>query len=62
VRTGLLDTTYLLGRETIISTDRAGMARWREHLVIVMSRNAMRATTFFGLPTKWVELGVQVEV
>ena len=58
-----LDTTYFLGRETIISTDRAGMARWREQLFILMSRNAMRATTFFGLPTeRVVELGVQVEV
>jgi KUP system potassium uptake protein len=57
------DTTYFLGRETIISTDREGMARWREQLFILMSRNAMRATTFFGLPTeRVVELGVQVEV
>jgi len=58
-----LDTTYFLGRETIISTDREGMARWREQVFILMSRNAMRATTFFGLPTeRVVELGVQVEV
>jgi len=63
VRTDPLDTTYFLGRETIISTDREGMARWREQLFIFMSRNAMRATTFFGLPTeRVVELGVQVEV
>ena len=39
------------------------MARWREELFIFMSRNAMRATAFFGLPTeRVVELGVQVEV
>jgi KUP system potassium uptake protein len=39
------------------------MARWREQLFILMSRNAMRATTFFGLPAeRVVELGVQVEV
>ena len=63
VRTDPMDTTYFLGRETIISTDREGMARWREQLFIFMSRNAMRATTFFGLPTeRVVELGVQVEV
>ena len=59
----LLDTTYFLGRETIIVTGREGMARWREQLFIFMSRNAMRATTFFGLPSeRVVELGVQVEV
>jgi KUP system potassium uptake protein len=57
------DITYFLGRETIISTAQAGMARWREHLFILMTRNAVRATAFFGLPTeRVVELGVQVEV
>lgn len=57
------DITFFLGRETIVSTSAAGMARWREHLFIFMTRNAVRATAFFGLPTeRVVELGVQVEV
>jgi len=57
------DITYFLGRETILSARRGGMATWREHLFIVMARNAVRATAFFGLPTeRVVELGVQVEV
>jgi KUP system potassium uptake protein len=57
------DITYFLGRETIVSTPGAGMSRWREHLFIFMTRNAVRATAFFGLPTeRVVELGVQVEV
>ncbi len=39
------------------------MAAWREHLFVVMTRNAVRATTYFGLPAeRVVELGVQVEV
>ncbi len=57
------DTTYFLGRETIIVTARRGMAEWREKLFVVMSRNAVRATAFFRLPPeRVVELGVQVEV
>jgi KUP system potassium uptake protein len=57
------DTTYFLGRETIIVTRRRGMAIWREKLFVLMARNAVRATAFFRLPPeRVVELGVQVEV
>jgi KUP system potassium uptake protein len=39
------------------------MARWREKLFVVMTRNAVRATAFFRLPPeRVVELGVQVEI
>ena len=58
-----LETTFFLGRETLLSTSRPGMARWREKLFIFMSRNARSATSFFGLPpNRVVELGVQVEI
>src|SRR6185436_19781072 len=57
------DITYFLGRETLLSTDHPGMARWREQLFSVMSRNAMRATAFFRIPPeRVVELGMQVEL
>ena len=57
------DVTYFLGRETIIVTDRRGMAVWREKLFVLMARNAVRATAFFRLPPeRVVELGVQVEM
>jgi KUP system potassium uptake protein len=57
------DTTYFLGRVTIISAPKAGMARWREHLFDVMLRNARPATAYFGLPpSRVVELGAQVEI
>jgi KUP system potassium uptake protein len=57
------DVTYFLGRETIIVTERRGMATWREKLFVLMARNAVRATAFFRLPPeRVVELGVQVEV
>jgi KUP system potassium uptake protein len=57
------DTTYFLGRETIIVTRKRGMAIWREKLFVLMARNAVRATAFFRLPPeRVVELGVQVEM
>jgi KUP system potassium uptake protein len=56
-------TTFFLGREELISTDRPGMARWRERLFAFMSRNALRATAFFQIPTTQVfEVGAQVEL
>ena len=57
------DVTFFLGRETIVVTDRPGMAKWRENLFVLMARNAVRATAFFKLPPeRVVELGVQVEM
>jgi KUP system potassium uptake protein len=57
------DVTYFLGRETILVTNRRGMAIWREKLFVLMTRNAVRATAFFRLPPeRVVELGVQVEI
>lgn len=57
------DLTFFLGRETLIATDRPGMAIWREHLFSFMSRNAQRATAFFNIPPDQViEVGIQVEL
>ncbi|HXH01733.1 MAG TPA: potassium transporter Kup [Candidatus Competibacteraceae bacterium] len=59
----LADTTFFLGRETLIATRRPGMALWREKLFVTMSLNAQRAMDFFRLPTnRVVELGAQVEL
>src|SRR5256712_1836638 len=43
-------TTFFLGRETLIASDRPGMAMWRERLFSFMSRNALRATAVFKIP------------
>ena len=57
------DVVYFLGRQTILVTRHDGMALWREKLFVLMSRNAVRATAYFRLPTeRVVELGVQVEM
>jgi len=56
-------TSFFLGRETILATDRPGMAIWREKLFAFLSHNAQRATAFFQIPPdRVVELGSQVEI
>lgn len=58
-----MDTTYFLGRETLIVTRRpSGMMQWREKLFASMMRNAESAARFFRLPpNRVVELGAQIE-
>jgi KUP system potassium uptake protein len=54
---------YFLGRESLRVTDRPGMARWREHLFALMSRNATSAALYFDLPLgQTVEVGLAVEL
>ncbi len=61
LRTG--ETTFFLGRETLIAAELQGMAIWRECLFAFLSRNAERATTFFRIPPQQVvEIGMQVEL
>lgn len=55
--------TYFLGRESLIPTDKPGMAIWREKLFVWMSRNALSAAYFYDLPpNRVIELGAQVEL
>jgi len=56
-----MDTSYFLGRETLIPKMRSDMAFWREKLFVSMFRNAGDAATWFKLPpNRVVELGSQV--
>ncbi len=56
-------TTFFLGRENIRTTRRKDIARWRQALFGLMSRNAQSATDFYGIPVNQViELGLQVEL
>ncbi|MDX9732248.1 MAG: KUP/HAK/KT family potassium transporter, partial [Bdellovibrionales bacterium] len=57
------EVTFFVGRETLIASDRPGMAIWREHIFAFMARNAHRATQFFNIPADQViEVGMQVEL
>lgn len=55
-------TSYYLGRETLLATGKAPMAKWRKLLFAFISRNARSATAYFGLPPNRVmELGMQID-
>ena len=59
----MMDTTFFLGRETLLPSKKPGMAIWREHLFSWMWKNATRAMDFLRLPpNRVVELGTQVEI
>jgi KUP system potassium uptake protein len=59
----MMDTSFFLARQTLISTARPGMASWRERLFAWMLRNSESAMEFFKLPpNRVVELGSQVEI
>ncbi|MFN0091628.1 MAG: potassium transporter Kup [Acidimicrobiales bacterium] len=56
-------TVYFLGRETVLSTSRVGMAPWRERLFALLTRNAANAARFFDLPPDRVfEVGMHVDI
>ena len=57
------ETSFYLGRETLLPNGASTLARWRKLLFIVMARNAQSATAFFNLPPNRVlELGAQIQV
>ena len=55
------ETTFILGRETLIPKKHSDMVWWREQLFIALARNAGGPARYFGLPpNRVVELGAQV--
>jgi KUP system potassium uptake protein len=58
MRFDMMDTTFVLGRETVVPTSGKGMAAWREHLFGWMWKSAARAMDSLKLPpNRVVELG-----
>ena len=59
----MMETSFFIARQTVISTPGEGMMPWREHLFATMSRNARDAADYFRIPTnRVIELGTQVEI
>jgi len=57
------DTTYYLGRQTLLTTGKSHLARWRKILFSFLSKNSRAPTEFFKLPpNRVVELGLQIEL
>ena len=57
------ETSYFLGRETLLATKKSGMHKWRKTLFSFISRNSRSATQYFGIPPdRVVELGMQIDL
>jgi len=58
-----MQTTYFLGRETLVIAHSKKMLPWRKRIFLFMSHNALNATSFFKLPAnRVIELGSLIEL
>ncbi len=56
-------TSYFVSRETVISGHDGKMAKWRDNLFVLMSRNAGSVVSYFNIPNNSViELGARVYI
>ncbi|MCJ7593284.1 MAG: KUP/HAK/KT family potassium transporter [Desulfobacterales bacterium] len=63
IQTDPAATTFFLGRETMLTTGRSRMMRWRKLLFAFLSRNVQTPTVYFSLPPERViELGIELEL
>lgn len=59
----MMDTSFFVGRWTIVALSRSWWRRSKLHIFQIMHRNALPATEFFRIPAgRVVELGSQVEI
>lgn len=57
----LHDTSFFLGRVTLVPALKPRLAPWRRSLYFALARNASSATDFFRIPTdRVVEVGAQI--
>ena len=57
----MMESSFFLGRETLIPKLKSDMAYWRELIFVAMFRNAGSATAYFKIPSnRVVELGAQI--
>lgn len=56
-------TTFFVGKERIVVTGTGGMAEWREHIFVFLSKHSENAADFFQLPPERVyEVSQVVEI
>ncbi|HET7833356.1 MAG TPA: potassium transporter Kup [Gallionella sp.] len=59
----LMNTSFFISRAMLVPSPKPGMARWRERLFRLLSRNAMNAADFFKIPVnRVIEMGTRVEI
>ncbi len=58
-----MDTSFFIGKEILIASEKSGMSVWRKKIFIGMFRSAETITNQFNLPpNRVVELGAQVKI
>jgi KUP system potassium uptake protein len=63
LRFDMMDTSFFVGRLTIVPAASPRMSRIRIKLFEAMHRNALAATEFFRIPpNRVIELGGQIEI
>jgi KUP system potassium uptake protein len=63
LRFNMMDTSFFVGRFTIVPKKRAKWRKFETKIFEAMHRNALPATEFFRIPpNRVVELGTQIEV
>ncbi|MBR7621151.1 potassium transporter Kup [Phenylobacterium sp. 20VBR1] len=59
----VMNTSFFLGRRTVVAGRSSKLARWQEKLFIFLTKNAASPTDFFQIPPgRVVELGAQTTV
>jgi KUP system potassium uptake protein len=59
----MMETSFFIARQTVISAPGGGMAPWREHLYVALSRNARSAADYYQIRSnRVIELGTQIEI
>ncbi|KAI3603844.1 Kup system potassium uptake protein (plasmid) [Cupriavidus necator H850] len=61
----MMETSFFLSRETVIPVAwiPSGIAFWRKHLFVTMSRNAGNAAEYFNIPAnRVIEIGTQIQI
>lgn len=59
----MMQMSFFISRDRVISNVEEGMAPWREKLFISMQRNTSAVSDFYQIPTnRVVELGSQIEI
>jgi KUP system potassium uptake protein len=57
------DTTYYLGRENFVGSNKGRMDAWEENIFAFLQRNAIAADRYFNLPHRQVvEIGTQMDL
>ena len=57
------EPSWFLSKMELVPTRAPGMARWRKHLFLALSRNAGSPAAYFGLPAdRVIVMGSQIEL